>query len=250
MKAEGETAYEPHILLRMEAVKPRKTNALATIVAYAEKDRTGVLSGRSFASPDFTSICGPLLGLLGATQAQMKSADETASDDAEANERADHDFAAHSAELVRTFSARMDLANAAALKKIGDGITPQIKAKMLPADLATVRDKYHRRLKEIPIEPPHIQILASSSPMRWLSPRRRRPPKPWPTQPAGRRKWNCAMQRREESARSHAGSIATREVNPRCCLHRSNRIVLPTNVYFLVLVAIMAEPWVHEDLPP
>jgi hypothetical protein len=45
MKAEGETAYEPHILIRMEAIKPKKTNELAQIVAYAEKDRTGVLAG-------------------------------------------------------------------------------------------------------------------------------------------------------------------------------------------------------------
>jgi hypothetical protein len=50
MKAEGETPYEPHILIRMEAIKPKKTNEIATIIAYAEKDRTGVLSGRSFQS--------------------------------------------------------------------------------------------------------------------------------------------------------------------------------------------------------
>src|SRR5260221_508225 len=42
MKAEGETPYEPHILIRMEALKPKKTNEVATIIAYAEKDRTGV----------------------------------------------------------------------------------------------------------------------------------------------------------------------------------------------------------------
>jgi hypothetical protein len=55
MKAEGETAYEPHILIRMEAIKPKKTNELAQIVAYAEKDRTGVLAGRSFVNPTFDS---------------------------------------------------------------------------------------------------------------------------------------------------------------------------------------------------
>ncbi|HJZ13825.1 MAG TPA: AAA family ATPase, partial [Acidobacteriota bacterium] len=56
MKAEGETAYEPHILLRMEAIKPKKTNEIAQIVAYAEKDRTGVLAGRSFVNPTFDSL--------------------------------------------------------------------------------------------------------------------------------------------------------------------------------------------------
>jgi hypothetical protein len=30
MKAEGETPYEPHILIRMEAIRPKKTNEIAT----------------------------------------------------------------------------------------------------------------------------------------------------------------------------------------------------------------------------
>jgi hypothetical protein len=147
MKAEGETAYEPHILIRMEAIKPKSTNTLATIVAYAEKDRTGVLSGRSFVSPTFQTICAPLLGLLGRSQAQIKSSDQVANDDAEAIEQADRALAIQSEELMRTFCARIELADsAAALKKIGDGITPAIKAKMLPADLAAVREKYQRRM--------------------------------------------------------------------------------------------------------
>jgi hypothetical protein len=171
MKAEGETAYEPHILLRMEAIKPRKTNAMATIVAYAEKDRTGVLSGRSFANPTFETICGPLLGLLGGTQAKIKSSDEVASDDAEAIERAEHDLAAASGELMRTFSARIELADtAAALKKIGDGITPQVKARMLPADLAAVREKYHRRMSALPPHDPVTgEIIPEDTPTRTAS---------------------------------------------------------------------------------
>jgi len=39
MKAEGETAYEPHILIRMESVKPKKTNEIAAIVAYCRAKR-------------------------------------------------------------------------------------------------------------------------------------------------------------------------------------------------------------------
>jgi hypothetical protein len=151
MKAEGETAYEPHILLRMEAIKPKSTNQMATIIAYAEKDRTGVLAGRSFASPTFQTICAPLLGLLGHTQAQIKTSDEVANDDAEAIEQADHAMKTASEELARTFAARIELADTAtALKKIGDSITPQIKARMLPADLASVREKYQRRLSALP----------------------------------------------------------------------------------------------------
>jgi hypothetical protein len=135
----------------MEAIKPKSTNQMATIIAYAEKDRTGVLAGRSFASPTFQTICAPLLGLLGHTQAQIKTSDEVANDDAEAIEQADHAMKTASEELARTFAARIELADtAAALKKIGDGITPQIKAKMLPADLASVREKYQRRLSALP----------------------------------------------------------------------------------------------------
>src|SRR6266550_97246 len=83
MRAEGETAYEPHILIRMEAIKPARTNEIASIVAYIEKDRTGVLAGRSFINPTFESLCVPLLPLLGVTQAQMVTGDAAAMVDAE-----------------------------------------------------------------------------------------------------------------------------------------------------------------------
>jgi hypothetical protein len=74
MRAEGETPYEPHILIRMESMRPKKTNEVAQIFAYAEKDRTGVLSGRSFQNPSFETLCKPLLGLLGSVQAQIAAA--------------------------------------------------------------------------------------------------------------------------------------------------------------------------------
>lgn len=146
MKAEGETAYEPHILLRMEAIKPKKTNEVAQIIAYAEKDRTGVLAGRSFINPTFDSICAPLLGLLGGTQAQIETTDQAATVDAETLAKQDREREGESQNLLRDFSARIDLAkDAAALKGIGKEITPQTKARMLPGDVATLREKYQRR---------------------------------------------------------------------------------------------------------
>jgi len=48
-----------HILLRMESIK-RRNDEVASIVAYAEKDRTGVLSGRSFVNPTFDTFASPL----------------------------------------------------------------------------------------------------------------------------------------------------------------------------------------------
>jgi hypothetical protein len=146
MKAEGETPYEPHILIRMEAIKPKKSGEVATIIAYAEKDRTGVLSGRSFANPTFDTLCAPLLGLLGDTQAHIPGSDESASVDAEKFAQLEREREASSAKHLREFSAKIDLVESAdELKKIGKAITPQIKAQMIPADVASLREKYQER---------------------------------------------------------------------------------------------------------
>lgn len=151
MKAEGETPYEPHILLRMEALKPKKTNELAMIVAYAEKDRTGVLAGRSFINPTFDTLCKPLLGLLGATQAQIQSLDAAAIKDADAIAADEAQRVTHSAELLREWSAQVNLAkNHDALKQIGKLITPELKAQMVPQDVQALRDIYQQREKELP----------------------------------------------------------------------------------------------------
>lgn len=150
MKAEGETPYEPHILIRMESQKPRKTNEVAQIVAYAEKDRTGVLAGRSFVNPTFDSLCAPLLPLLGETQAKMASADEAAAKDAEALIDQERERGEVSTKLLREWSAKVQLANdAKALKEVGKGITPTLKSQMLPSDVASLREVYQAREAEL-----------------------------------------------------------------------------------------------------
>jgi len=146
MRAEGETPYEPHILIRMEALKPKKTNEIAQIIAYAEKDRTGVLSGRSFINPNFESLCKPLLGLLGSVQAQIATGDEAAAKDAEALQEQDKERETGSAKVLREFKARIDLVkDHKALKDIGKEITPAVKAQMLPAHVAELREHYQHR---------------------------------------------------------------------------------------------------------
>ena len=154
MRAEGETPYEPHILIRMEALKPSKTQERAQVVAFAEKDRTGVLAGRSFVNPTFDMLCKPLLGLLGATQASVPGSDETASIDAEQLAKEETQRAEQSSEALRTWSAKIELAeDVPALKSIGSQITPQLKATMLPSDVATLRERYlarEQRLASMP----------------------------------------------------------------------------------------------------
>ena len=150
MKAEGETPYEPHILIRMEAIKPKKANEVAQIVAYAEKDRTGVLAGRSFINPTFDTLCVPLLPLLGDVQAKMDTADESAAKDAEQLIEAERQRGEVSTKLLREWSARVNLASdPKALKDIGKGITPQLKAQMLPSDVASLREVYQAREAEL-----------------------------------------------------------------------------------------------------
>lgn len=151
MKAEGETPYEPHILLRMEAMKPRKTNEIAMIVAYAEKDRTGVLAGRSFINPTFDTLCRPLLGLLGGTQAQLQTMEQAAVKDAET--LADEEAArlTHSAALLKEWTANVNLAKShEALKSVGKLITTELKAQMTPQDVQSLREAYQAREKELP----------------------------------------------------------------------------------------------------
>lgn len=146
MRAEGETPYEPHILLRMEGIRPKKTNEVAQIIAYAEKDRTGVLSGRSFVNPNFDSLCKPLLGLLGSIQAQVATSDESAAKDAEALAEQDKEREQYSADHLRNFKALIDLVkDVKGLKAIGKDITPQVKAQMLPAHVAELREHYQQR---------------------------------------------------------------------------------------------------------
>ncbi len=72
MRAEGETAYEPDVLLRLEAHRPAK-NKPTIPVAHVEKDRTGVLSGQTIAWPNFDNIAKPLLGGVGYARLSLTS---------------------------------------------------------------------------------------------------------------------------------------------------------------------------------
>lgn len=67
MKAEGETPYEPDILLHLEAKKDTKNPSKSTYLMWCEKDRTGVLAGRTVANATYATI-EPIVSLLGSEQ--------------------------------------------------------------------------------------------------------------------------------------------------------------------------------------
>ena len=146
MRAEGETAYEPDLLLRLEAHKAsRKQQAVPT--AHVEKDRTGVLAGHSIPWPTFDNIARPLLGLLGATQASPPTDDEVGVQDAEALARQDAERGRRSAEMTGEYTGRFALAETVAeLQRIGGELKPAVKARLTPKDLDRVRRAYARRL--------------------------------------------------------------------------------------------------------
>jgi len=141
MKAEGETAYEPHILINMEAV--RNKSGIAVITAFAEKDRTGILSGKVIENPGFDTLVKPLLPLLGGTQAQIEDVETTSRKDAEAITDAEKKAIEESEIILASMSAKITLCKTLdELKAIGKEITPDLKKKMIKEDVATLRECY------------------------------------------------------------------------------------------------------------
>ena len=145
MKAEGETPYEPHILLRMGQLRNPK-EPIAKIAAFVEKDRTGVLSGNTFIYPTFDTMISPLLDLLGDKQANIKTLEETAGVDAEAFAVAEKEKEQQSTKFLQLYAAKMDLAeNAKELWSIGEELTPDIKREITTAHIALLKEKFFER---------------------------------------------------------------------------------------------------------
>jgi hypothetical protein len=146
MRAEGETAYEPDLLIRLEAHKPAK-KALAIPMAPVEKDRTGVLAGQAIAWPAFDNLARPLLGLLGPTQVALPSDEEVGIQDAEALARQDAEQALRSAELAMEYTTRFAQAETVIeLQRLAGELSPAVKATLVAKDLTRVRSAYASRL--------------------------------------------------------------------------------------------------------
>lgn len=148
MKSESETPHEPNLLLHMEAIKHGKRKQ-ATITAFAEKDRTGILTGRLIEWPSFDSIAKPLLDCLGVDQAQIQTADEAGIADAEAMADQQAERERWSKEVMEEFKARLVLAKTMDdVKAISKEITPQLKKRMIRTDVFELRDAYRAAEKK------------------------------------------------------------------------------------------------------
>lgn len=141
MKAEGETPYEPHILIHMEAVRDK--SGTATITAFVEKDRTGLLAGKVIACPNFDTLIKPVLPYLGITQAAVQSEEETSAQDAESLTESDLARINESSNILKEYNAKLELCQGAAeFKALAAEITPALKKRMTTEDVATLREKY------------------------------------------------------------------------------------------------------------
>jgi len=117
LRAEGETAYEPDVLVRLEWHKARKQAAVLT--AHVEKDRTGVLAGQAIAWPTFDKLAQPLLGLLGGTQAAMPTEEEVGQQDGEALAPQEAEQLQRSTELASAYTVRIATAETVAALQHG-----------------------------------------------------------------------------------------------------------------------------------
>jgi len=139
MKAEGETAYEPHICCRMESRQNAKDTSKSTYFAIYEKDRTGLLAGRTFPNPNFKTIECILPLLCGAEQAQSENPDEVMTRDAEALTQLETDREDKSVEIADACQALILTAETlAALGEVEATMKPK-KKFMLKTDTDKVR---------------------------------------------------------------------------------------------------------------
>lgn len=92
MKSESETPHEPHVLGRMRP--ERGTDGGYVIQVFFEKDRSGILTGRTVDWPNYDTIA-PLLGYMSGTQqGKLGTEEEAAEKDASAIENQAHRAAA------------------------------------------------------------------------------------------------------------------------------------------------------------
>ncbi len=147
MKAEGETPHEPDFLIHMEAIKTPKEK-IATITAFAEKDRSGILAGQVILWPTFENIAKPLLGLLGTKQAHIADQDETSSHDAEVLAEEEKKKITQSGNLLGEYQAKIKLCKTLEeINAIGKEMTPEFKKNFIASDLTELRDAYLDKLE-------------------------------------------------------------------------------------------------------
>jgi hypothetical protein len=129
LKAEGESAHEPHVLIRM--VPEREEGGTHKIRAFFEKDRSGILTGRTFDWPNYETIEPAVRILVGSGAAvKLGTPEEIAAVDAAAAEAEAERSKAEQTELYNLIRAALLAAKDGAALKAAWELTKGKKAKM------------------------------------------------------------------------------------------------------------------------
>ena len=148
MRAEGETPYEPHLCARMEVKRMGDDSACAM---YVEKDRTGVLQGRTFVNPNFATIA-PLLPLLGDVQAAAEDEDERVANDAELHEQQETKAVAKeekSSALLAGLAAKAAAATTLEALGAGRAEATKVKRSLTREHVEALRSVFESRARDI-----------------------------------------------------------------------------------------------------
>lgn len=128
MKAEGETPYEPHILLRFHPKRTDDGGYLTSV--FCEKDRSGILTGKTFDAPTPAMIEAIYSHLSGGDQARVGSLEDAAEKDAAAAEsKAESEKAERQAMFEQIRTALLAAREASELKAAWD-LTKGKKTKL------------------------------------------------------------------------------------------------------------------------
>lgn len=141
MKAEGETPHEPHILGRMQPNRDEQGGYVIRV--FFEKDRSGILTGRTFEWPNYETIAPVVAYLRGGEQGKLGTPEENAARDAEAQERAEVAQAEERRALFDQIRAALVNAKNKEELKAAWSLTTGKKGKLgdeLHDQLATIKD--------------------------------------------------------------------------------------------------------------
>lgn len=129
LKAEGESAHEPHILIRM--IPNREEDGTHKIRAFFEKDRSGILTGKTIDWPNYETIEPVVRVLTGSGQSvHLGTPEEVAQLDAEAAEKDAERIKTEQAELYSAIRTALQTAKDAAGLKAAWLLTSGKKAKL------------------------------------------------------------------------------------------------------------------------
>ena len=151
MRAEGETEYEPHLCFRMEGRKDQRDSTRTLNYCYVEKDRTGILAGRSYVNPDF-SILRPIMALFGTEQAPSEDEDERIAKDAElleAQEQKKRDKATKSAGILADMNAKLVATTSLEELAATAGEVKKLKRSMTAEHVAALQEVYKQRRADL-----------------------------------------------------------------------------------------------------